>query len=587
MNNKEIKWDLNPLFTGFDSPFLIQELETLPKELDQLLIDVNALDLNAELGSFDLLTVLMSLNQLNDRIERVYNYASLIYSVNTSDMDAARMLENIEKFLPTLHLISATLQKQLKTVANIEILIQQTPALSNFRFVLNDALAGSKFLLSPEEELLLAEMKNTGSSAWTKLQSQIVSTLTGSYRGEEQTITVLRSKAYDSDPAVRKDAFEAELLAYKKKDAESCACLNAIKGEVILESKKRGYDSPLHKTLADSRMDAETLDAMMTAIYEYLPYFRQYLEKKATMLGYSKGLPFYDLFAPIGEVDMRYSYEEACTFIVEQFSSFSKELGAFAQKAIDQNWIDVYPREGKVAGAFCANLHSIKESRFMTNFTGSFNDLSTLAHELGHGYHGECLKDALSLNSDYPMPLAETASIFCETIVFNAALEQASPKEKLVILENSLMGSTQVIVDIYSRYLFETELFARRENASLSVDELKQAMTDAQIKAYGDGLDPSTLHPYMWMCKPHYYSAGSNFYNFPYAFGLLFAKGLYAQYQKDPSDFIKKYDALLLATGCNTISDVLRIIGIDSHQPDFFRASLELIKEEIEQFLAM
>lgn len=587
MDTKLIKWDLNPLFSGFDSPFLVQELETLPKELDQLLQDINAVDLTVESGSFDLLSVLMTLNQLNDRIERVYNYASLIYSVDTSDMDAARMLENIEKFLPTLHLVSATLQKQLKTVESIESLIQKTPALSNFKFVLEDALTSSKYLLSPEEELLLAELKNTGSSAWTKLQSQIVSNLTGSFRGEEQTITVLRSKAYDNDPSVRKEAFEAELLAYKKKDAESCACLNAIKGEVILESKKRGYTSPLHKTLVDSRMDAETLDAMMTAIQEYLPYFRQYLEKKATLLGHKNGLPFYDLFAPIGEVDMRYTYEEACNFIVDQFSSFSKELGAFAKKAIDQQWIDVYPREGKVAGAFCANLHSIKESRFMTNFTGSFNDLSTLAHELGHGYHGDCLKDALSLNSDYPMPLAETASIFCETIVFNAALEQASPEEKLVILENSLMGSTQVIVDIYSRYLFETELFARRENASLSVDELKQAMTDAQVKAYGKGLDPETLHPYMWMCKPHYYSAGSNFYNFPYAFGLLFAKGLYAQYQKDQSGFVKKYDELLLATGCNTITDVLRIIGIDSHKPDFFRASLELIKEEIEQFIGM
>lgn len=587
MNTNEKKWDLNALFSGFDSPFLAQELESLPNELNQLLTDITNLDLKADLGSFDLLTLLMTLNKLNDRIERVYNYASLIYSVDTSDMDAARMVENIEQFLPTLHLISATLQLHVKDIATVDELISKTPELANFKFVLEDAITSSKFLLSTEEELLLAELKNTGSSAWSKLQSQIVSNLTGNLNGEEQTITVLRSKAYDNDPAVRKSAYEAELSAYTKKDVESCACLNAIKGEVILESKKRGYSSPLHKTLVDSRMDQETLDAMMTAIKEYLPYFRQYLKKKATLLGHKNGLPFYDLFAPVGEIDMRYTYEEACDFIVTQFSSFSKELGAFAKKAIDLEWIDVYPREGKVAGAFCANLHSIKQSRFMTNFTGSFNDLSTLAHELGHGYHGECLKDALSLNSDYPMPLAETASIFCETIVFNAALEQASDAEKLVILENSLMGSTQVIVDIYSRYLFETELFARRDSASLSVDELKKAMTDAQIAAYGEGLDQEALHPYMWMCKPHYYSAGSNFYNFPYAFGLLFAKGLYAQYQNSPSTFVKKYDELLLATGCNTITDVLKIIGIDSHKPDFFRASLELIKEEIEQFIGM
>jgi pepF/M3 family oligoendopeptidase len=464
--------------------------------------------------------------------------------------------------------------------------IQSAPGLDAFQFVLSEAKKASQFLLSAPEELLLAQMKNTGSSSWSKLQNQIVSTLTGFFEGQEQTITVLRSKAYDASRHVRKEAFEAELLAYKKKETESCACLNAIKGEVIMESKKRGYDSPLHKTLVSSRMDKETLDAMMLAIKEYLPYFRQYLTKKATLLGHEAGLPFYDLFAPIGDVDMRYSYEEACAFITQQFSSFSETLGQFAQNAFDHHWIDVYPREGKVAGAFCANLHSIKESRIMTNFSGSFNDLSTLAHELGHGYHGYCLKDALSLNSEYPMPLAETASIFCETIVFNAALKTATPEEALVILENSLMGSTQVIVDIYSRYLFETTLFENRENASLSVDELKEAMTKAQIEAYGEGLNAETLHPYMWMCKPHYYSAGTSFYNFPYAFGLLFAKGLYALYQKDPGSFVNKYDELLLATGCNSIHDVLKIVGIDSHQPDFFRNSLELIKQEIIQFIS-
>lgn len=580
-------WDLTPLYTSFESPELERDLNLLPTELNSILEAVQSIDATQDIAASQLLNVTRKLNLLNDTIEKVYSYASLIYSVNTADMNAARQIERIEQSLPTLQLIFASIQLILKNVDDFDAFIKKESGLSDFRFVLEESKKASQFLLSASEELLLAQMRNTGSSSWTKLQNQIVSNLTGTFQEEEQTITVLRSKAYDADSSIRKGAFEAELLAYKKKEIESRACLNAIKGEVIMESKKRGYDSPLHKTLVSSRMDKETLDAMMLAIQEYLPYFRQYLTKKASLLGHPFGLPFYDLFAPVGEVDMRYTYNEACDFIVKQFSSFSPKLGQFAQNAFDHDWIDAFPREGKVAGAFCANLHSIKESRIMTNFTGSFNDLSTLAHELGHGYHGDCLKDALSLNSEYPMPLAETASIFCETIVFNAALNTASPKEKLVILENSLMGSTQVIVDIYSRYLFETALFEGREKASLSVDELKDAMTNAQIEAYGEGLDPGTLHPYMWMCKPHYYSSGNSFYNFPYAFGLLFAKGLFALYQKDSESFIQKYDELLLATGCNSIHDVLKIVGIDSHQPDFFRASLDLIKLEIEQFIQM
>lgn len=282
---------------------------------------------------------------------------------------------------------------------------------------------------------------------------------------------------------------------------------------------------------------------------------------------------------------MTYSYDEARDFVVENFTSYSDKLGNFAKNAFDNDWIDPFPREGKVAGAFCSNIHSKKESRIMSNFSGSFSDVSTLAHELGHGYHGDCLKDVEAANSDYPMPLAETASIFCETIVTNAALKTATEAEKLVILENSVMGANQVIVDIYSRFLFESKLFEGRKKASLSVDELNEAMLSAQKEAYGDGLDHDQLHPYMWVVKPHYYYAGYNYYNFPYAFGLLFANGLYAMYKKEGDSFLNKYDALLKSTGCNNIKDVLATVGVDSHNPDFFRASLDLIKEEIDFIL--
>ncbi len=356
---------------------------------------------------------------------------------------------------------------------------------------------------------------------------------------------------------------------------------------MITIAKKRGYTSPLEMTLVNSRMDQETLDAMMTAIKEYLPYFHKYLNKKANMLGYEKGLPFYDLFAPVGNVDLRYSFEEAKDFIVDNFSSFSQKLGDFANQAFDNQWIDAEPRAGKVGGAYCNNLHMIKESRIMANFSGSLNDVTTLAHELGHGYHGDCLNNETGLNSDYPMPIAETASIFCETIVTNAAIKDASDDEALVILETDIMGSNQTIVDIYSRYLFETELFNRRKEASLSVDELKEIMMNAQKEAYGDGLDHDCLHPYMWACKPHYYYFDANFYNFPYAFGLLFAKGLYAKYLEIGEAFIPKYDALLAATGKHNVKDVLAIMDIDAHDPEFWRSSLEIIKEDIEKFLAL
>lgn len=583
----EKNWSLSELYERFDSPQIEKDFGLLNEQILEATTLATSLTEKPETGATTLSALIEVLNGMEDLLERLYAFGSLAYSVDTSNQAASKQVERVQSLLPNITLITTKIQLFLRDVSDIQTLIDSNPALDSYRFFLEEHKRHAQHMLSEGEELLLAELSNTGSSAWNRLQNKIVSSLTGTYRGHEETLTVLRSKAYDPDASVRKDAYEAELAAYTKKDHESAACLNAIKGEVITVAKKRGYPSPLYMTLESSRMDFETLDAMMTAIKEYLPELRRYLKKKAELLGHKNGLPFYDLFAPVGQVDMRYTYDEARDFIIKQFSGFSEKLGQYAAYAFDHNWIDPFPKEGKVAGAFCSNLHSIKESRVMSNFVGSFNDMTTLAHELGHGYHGDCLKDAKTLNTEYPMPLAETASIFCETIVFNAALKDASDKEKLVVLENNLMGATQVIIDIYSRYLFETALFEQRQKGSLSVDELKDIMLDAQKEAYGDALDWNDLHPYMWMCKPHYYYASSNFYNFPYAFGQLFALGLYALYQQDPTGFLPKYDELLLATGCNRIHDVLSIVNINSHEPDFFRSSLEIIKKDVDQFVAL
>ncbi|MEE1072332.1 MAG: M3 family metallopeptidase, partial [Cellulosilyticum sp.] len=328
-------------------------------------------------------------------------------------------------------------------------------------------------------------------------------------------------------------------------------------------------------------------DAMLEAMKESMPIFRKYLRRKAEMLGYKNGLPFYEMYAPVVEKEMKYSYEEGKAFVEKQFRSFDKELGDYARKAMDNRWIDVLPKEGKVGGAFCCAVHSIGESRVLLNYGDNFGDTITMAHELGHGYHGECLKNESILNTNYPMPLAETASTFCETIVKKAAIKEGSKEEAFAILETEISDATQVIVDIYSRYLFETAVFEDRGESTLTVEQIKELMLNAQKEAYGDGLDPEYLHPYMWTWKSHYYYADANFYNFPYAFGLLFAKGLYAQYLKDTKAFPGKYKQLLAVTGKMKIEDVTKTIGIDVSDPEFWRDSLKIIAEDIEEFMKL
>lgn len=581
----ETRWNLDPLYTSFDSPKLksdLQKFEELAKTLASYVKD-------SLVGYENVSSKLLKYYSIADELLSVGNliedYANLVYAVDTKNTTALKLMDKVESYVPEITVIEVGLMKWLKGIDNLDALFIENNALKTYEFEIRTAYRNADHLLSDAEEALLAEMKNTGSNAWSKLQDASIASLTVDYEGEQLPITVIRNYAYSSDSEKRKKAYEAELKSYEKIENVSAACLNAIKGEVITVAKKRGFSSPLEMTLINSRMDRAILDAMMEAITEYLPVFRKYLRKKAEMLGHKNGLPFYDLFAPVGTVDLTYTYEEARDFVVENFSTFSKKLGAFANNAFEQAWIDSEPREGKVSGAFCCNLHGIKESRIMSNFSGSFNDVTTLAHELGHGYHGDCLKNEAYANSHYPMPIAETASIFCETIVTNAALKTATKEQALVILEQSIMSSTQVIVDIYSRYLFETALFEARKEGSLSVDELKKMMIDAQKQAYGDGLDPDYLHPNMWTCKPHYYYANSNFYNFPYAFGLMFSMGLYSIYLKTGEDFVPKYDELLKATGCNSIKDVLKIMDVDAHSPEFFKGSLALIEKDIEKFL--
>ncbi|CAM3226781.1 M3 family oligoendopeptidase [Brevibacillus invocatus] len=586
-----MRWDLDVLYTSFDSPECKQDWEELCDKIEALKQWAVENLQNTDDAVEKMEQYITQLTAILQKEYRLFSYAELTASVDAKNEKALQLSERIQDQAVEKVEPEVLFQKWLGTLSNLDELISQSGLLEEHRYFLQEIAEESKYMLSEKEEIILAKMKNTGSNAWTKLQEMLTSTLLVDITidGEQKQLPlpVVRNMAFEKDADVRKQAYEAELASYKKIEESSAAALNGIKGEVITISKLRGYESALDKTLKDSRMDQETLDAMLTAMCESLPAFQRYFRKKAELLGHQSGLPFYDLFAPVGDADMRFTYQEARDFIVKHFSSFSQKLSDYAAKAFDNRWIDAEIREGKRGGAFCDNLHVVKESRIMANFTGSYSDVSTLGHELGHGYHGDCLVDEAFLNSDYPMPIAETASILCETIIANAALKEASSEEAFSILENDISGAAQVIVDIYSRFLFESELFARRENGSLSVKELNEIMLQAQKDAYGDGLDQSVLHPYMWVCKPHYYSADYNYYNFPYAFGLLFAKGLYAEYLKKGEAFVQQYDELLSVTGKKSVADVAAIMEVDVRSIDFWRNSLSLIEKDIDTFISL
>lgn len=583
-------WDLSPIYESIDSEDFNNDKKTYIKKINELNKWTEENFSSPENPKEKVEKYITQKNELT-KFSKLSLYLNLLSSTNTSDEKTLKEIDQLEEIELNITPHEVNFIHFLKKISNIDEIIKSSKILTDYEFYIKELKNYSQHILSKSEENIITKMKKTGSmlfeKQWEQLSSNLLVDMKTDGKTQQFTLSEIRNLAYNTNSSIRKKAYESELKAYEKIETASAFSLNGIKGETITISKLRGYSSPLEMTIEASRIDKEILKTMFTAIKENIPSIQRYFLKKAEILGHKNGLPFYDLFAPIDENDIKFTYDKAKNFVINNFTSFSKKLGDFAKNAFEKNWIDVMPKKGKVGGAFCEGIHPIKESRILTNFTGTLNDAITLAHELGHAYHDSCLYDEKELNSDYPMPIAETASTFCETIILNSALKTASEREKRIIIENDLSGIAQTTIDIYSRFLFEDELFKRREQGFVSANELKEIMINSQKKSYGKGLDENFLHPYMWVCKPHYYDADFNYYNFPYAFGLLLSKGLYAKYLKNSSGFPELYDKMLSATGKNSIANCVKLCEIDLYDINFWRSGFKIINEEIENFLKL
>ena len=572
------EWSLKEIYPSFESEEFKRDFERFSnfrEVFNGLTLEDNLESIKAAIAALEEFSVLSS---------RLGNYINLTLTANTTDETANKYRTLFGNAYAALN---SAYTKVYKFIGSVETDITSDENLKDYEFYFAEAKQQYKHLLSDELEDVIAKFSISGGDGWEQLFEAMTSGVEGEFKGEKVTLSEIRNMAYDADAAVRKEAYETELKMYDTIKEPIAFALNNIKQQVLTETSLRGFESPLAQTLEASRMSRKTLDALLEAIREYLPQFRAYLKHKASLLGHENGLPFYDLFAPIGESSRRFTIEESKEFLLENFKGFSEDLAEMTKEAYENNYIDFLPRKGKVGGAFCSNLPFIKQSRILTNFSGSLSDVVTIAHELGHAYHGLHIENHRVLNQEYSMPVAETASTFNENIVMNTVIRQASDAEKVALLESQLQDTTQIIVDIYSRYLFEASVFENREKSFMFSKDLEKLMLDAQKEAYGDGLDPDAMHPYMWACKPHYYSSGLSFYNFPYAFGGLFSKGLYAIYQEQPEGFVEKYQELLRATTVTSAEDTAKVLGVDVEDSAFWKKALAQVADNIEQFIAL
>ena len=592
------RWDLTNVYPSLESKEFKNAVKKYKKLLDELeaLFDKKLSKANSKTDSKKVGKLLgESVDRFNAILELSGTIRSFIYSFVSTDSrnkDAMRAFSEYEQMSVQASVLNTKFQAWVGKLgkATLKKAVKTNASALMHAFALNETAEQSVYMMSEAEEGIATELSLSGGNAFGKLQGTVTSQLSIDFElnGEmkKMPMPALINLRSHPDEATRHRAYDAENKAWEGVKETLTACMNGVKGEAITLNKKRGREDAIHESIDSSHMDRATLKAMLSAMEASFPMFRKYFQNKAKRLGKDK-LAWWDIYAPVGKADKEYTFDEARDFIVENFNKFSPELGTFAKHAFDNNWIDAEQREGKRGGAFCMGVAGVKESRILSNFDGSFDQVSTLAHELGHGFHNYCAYQAKKtpLQKNTPMTLAETASIMCETIVTEAVLEQITePQEVLAVLEAQLNGAAAVIVDIYSRYLFEKEVFERREKSELSSDELNDMMERAQKATYGDGLDEQYLQKFMWTWKPHYYSSGRSFYNYPYAFGLLFATGLYAIYQQRGPAFVDDYKNLLATTGEASAADLAKHFGIDITKRKFWDDSIAIISKRVDQY---
>ena len=577
-------WDLTKMYSGFDDAKLAADFaqaQALNQELAALLQEKPA-----DVGAL-LVQAVRTAQKRSEKMALVGEFIFLNLATNAKNEQALAWMDKLMRAQVEMQQTSSAFMRYVSKVEGLDALIAREPLLKEHEYMLKTMVKDAAHVMDPAIEGPVLKMQMTGGEAWSQLSDQIMAThmVEMEIDGEKQSLplSTVRGMATSPEATVRRRAYEAELASYPRIELAMAACLNGLKGEALTLCELQHYDTVLDTALDAAKIDRQTLDAMLTAMRESLPAFRRYFRAKARHLGHEGGLPFYDLFAPIGAAGKTYTLEEARQLLVQVFGQFSEKMSRFIDRAFEEHWIDAFPYEGKQGGAFCAGVHPLGISYVLANFEGSLDSVSTLAHELGHAYHGDCVKHLSILNADYPMTLAETASIFNETMLVAKLQEGANPQERLVLLDQQIGNAAQVVVDILGRLLFGSEVIERRKDHTMLPDELKEIMLDAQKQTYGDGLDENALHPYMWACKTHYYSASLHFYNFPYAFGLLFGLGVYERYLEKGEAFLPEYDALLAATGLGDVKDVAARVGIDVTDVNFWRKSLSVVEKMIDE----
>lgn len=590
-------WDLDSIFPGgTKSAELQNKIQTIEEEIRQFETSLNRWQFQKDPSAETLLSILKEQEKIGKGLGQTSAFVQMCHDSFMDDEHANVVMGQILNLASEMQKLSNTMMKKLVKIpdADWDVLLQDQQ-LEKVAFRLGEIRNKGKRLLSDEEEKLIADLNKDGLTAWSRLYDTVVSIMTIPFTDEKGETTELSvgqamNRMYaDPDPLVRKQLFENWEKEWTKYAPIFADTLNHLDGYRITLQKAHGRGNHLEEPLEYNRMSKATLDAMWGAVAANKEPFIQFLNRKAQLLGMEK-LGWQDVDAPVTVGDAkptRYTYDDACDFIIEHFSSFGAKLAGFAEHALKNRWVEAEDRPNKRPGGYCTSLPEWEESRIFMTFTGSSTDVNTLAHELGHAFHSHVMRDLPYLNQQYAMNVAETASTFAETIVGNATIKRAATKEeKIALLNAKLENATAMFLNIHARFLFEDAFYKEREKGIVSEKRLNELMVEAQKEAYCNSL--SSYHPHFWCSKLHFFIDDVPFYNFPYTFGYLFSLGIYAKYLENPDGFEEKYIELLKDTGSMKVEELAeKHLGADLTKQDFWEAGIRLAAKDVEEFIRL
>ncbi|WP_125573119.1 M3 family oligoendopeptidase [Levilactobacillus huananensis] len=592
-----MNWDLDSLFPGgINSAKLATKLTQIKTAIATLGDLLDRWDAASDAPDYQqFIKLITHLQKIEAGIGQAGLFMTAIGSADVNNPEVAPMVAKLDGLENEIETVSGKLKKVLVQVPDAHFnAILAVPELKPLAFNLKEMRDAGKELLDDKTEALISRLNLDGRSAWSAHYDSLVATVTMPFHDADGNPTTLSAGQADNnllgnaDPQYRADLLPVWEQAWTAKEQLFADTLNHLAGFRLTEYAAHGTTDFLKKPLKDNRMRAETLTTIWQVVDDNKQFLLDYLDRKAALLG-KKHAGWQDVEAPLnlpGAQHHHFTYDEAAAFIIKHYGEFSPKMAALAQHAFEHNWIEAEDRAGKAPGGWMESAPETNESRIFMTFTGSPNDVSTLAHELGHAFHSSVMNDLPYFRQGYAMNVAETASTFGELIVADANVKAAAnDAEKIALINAKMDNPLAMFLNIRARFLFESRFYQLRQQKLVTPAELNELMLNAQKEAFGHDL--STYSPHLWASKLHFYIADPSFYNFPYVFGYLFSLGIYAKAQQE-GNFEDQYIALLRDTANMSTEELAqKHLGVDLTKPDFWLAGVQLIKRDVAEFMRL